>query len=355
MLPISVCIITKNEEKYIETCLKHLKKYDWEIIVTDTGSTDKTVEICKKYADRVHHFDWINDFSAARNFCISKASNDWILSVDSDEYLNNRQTTDELMKLLTPCLAHPESADMVKIINPQGNTAESSTSIESVARFFHKKYYTYSGKVHEQLTRIDGSNPTYFESPFYLYHEGYADAITLQKKAQRNIELLKKDLETTPDDPYLYFQLGQSYFVVKDMENAYKTFQKGLEFDVDPNLQYVRTMVVSYGHSMLALKKYQEALSFESIYDAFSSYADFVFLMGLIYMNNALFEEAITQFLQAANIKNYSLQGVNSYLAYYNIGVIYECAGVPIEAEKYYKMCGEYAPAIEGLKRITKQ
>ena len=66
MLPISVCIITKNEEKYIETCLKHLRRYDWEIIVTDTGSTDNTVEICHKYAHQVHHFDWIHDFAAGR-------------------------------------------------------------------------------------------------------------------------------------------------------------------------------------------------------------------------------------------------------------------------------------------------
>lgn len=354
MLPISVCIITKNEEKYIETCLKNLTRYDWEIIVTDTGSTDKTIEICQKYAHQVHHFDWINDFAAARNYCVSKASNDWILSVDSDEYLTNQQTPEELMKLLTPCLNHPESAGMVKIINPMNSSAASSTSIEPVARFFHKKYYTYEGKVHEQPARIDGSKPTYFETPFSLHHEGYADATVLQKKAQRNIELLKKDLEITPNDPYLYFQLGQSYFVMGDMENAYKVFQKGLEFDVDPNTQYVRTMVVSYGHSMLNLKKYQEALSFESIYDAFSSYADFVFLMGLIYMNNALFDEAIAQFLQATKLQEYAVEGVNSYLAYYNIGVIYECAGMPDDAVKYYKMCGDYGTAKEGLKRVQK-
>lgn len=352
MLPISVCIITKNEEKYIETCLKNLKRYDWEIVVTDTGSTDKTVEICQKYALHVHHFDWINDFAAARNYCISKASNDWILSVDSDEYLNNQQTSEELIKLLKPCLTHPESAGMVKIINPMNSSAAASTSIEPVARFFHKKYYTYKGKVHEQPVRIDGNKPTYFETPFSLYHEGYADAVLVQKKAQRNITLLKKELETTPDDPYLYFQLGQSYFVMNDMENAYKIFQKGLEFDIDPNIQYVRTMVVSYGHSMLALKKIEEALSFESIYDAFSGYADFVFLMGLIYMNNALFDEAIAQFLQATKCNEYSVAGVNSYLAYYNIGVIYECAGMPKEAKTYYKMCEDYGPAITGLKRL---
>ena len=352
MLPISVCIITKNEEKYIETCLQHLKKYDWEIVVTDTGSTDRTIEICKKYTDNIYHFDWIHDFSAARNFCISKASNDWILSVDSDEYLTNEQTPEEVLKLLTTCFSNPKSAGIVDILNPQNSSFGPSTSIEPVARFFHKKFYHYEGKVHEQPKRIDQQNPSYQKAPFVLYHEGYADTSILQKKAERNIELLKKELETNSKDPYLYFQLGQSYFVMKDMENAYLIFQKGLEFDVNSDAGYVRTMVVSYGQTMLALKKYEEALSFESIYDAFCSYADFVFLMGLIYMNNAFFDEAIAQFLQATRLQEFSIQGINSYLAYYNVGVIYECAGMPEEAVKYYKMSGDYGLALAGINRI---
>lgn len=354
MLPISVCIITKNEEKYIESCLQNLKKYDWEIIVTDTGSTDRTVEICQKYADQIHHFQWTNDFSAARNFCVSKTSNDWILSVDSDEFLTNKETPEKILKLLTSCFSHPESAGMVDIINPQTTSVGISTSIEPVARFFHKKYYHYEGKVHEQPVRLDGNKPIYQKTPFSLYHEGYANTSTLQKKAERNVELLKKELEENPNDPYLYFQLGQSYFVMNEHEKAYSVFKKGLEFDIDPNAQYVRTMVESYGHSMLALKKYEEALSFESIYDAFCSHADFVFLMGLIYMNNALFDEAITQFLHATKLQDYSVQGVNSYLAYYNVGVIYECAGMPKEAEQYYKKCEKYELALQGLKRLSR-
>lgn len=353
MLPISVCIITKNEEKYIETCLQHLKKYPWEIIVTDTGSTDRTIEICKKYTNQIYHFDWISDFSAARNFCISKASNDWILNVDSDEYLNNQQTLNELLQLLTPCLSHPESAGMVKILNPQNTTMGISTSMEPVARFFNKKNYHYEGKVHEQPIPIDQSRAIYQETPFTLYHMGYADSQTLQKKAERNIELLEKELLINPKDPYLYFQLGQSYFSIKNMDKAYNVFKKGLELDVNPELQYVQTMVESYGHTMLALKKYEEALSFEYIYNDFCSHADFVFLMGLIYMNNALFDEAVAQFLHATTIDNHSVEGINSYLAYYNIGVIYECAGMKREAEQYYKMCRNYEPACSALNRIT--
>ena len=84
-LPISVCIIAKNEQKYIENCLKALRRYSWEIIVVDTGSTDDTRQIATRYADKVYDFTWIDDFSAARNFAAAQASNNWILVLDCDE------------------------------------------------------------------------------------------------------------------------------------------------------------------------------------------------------------------------------------------------------------------------------
>ena len=85
-LPVSVCIIAKNEEKYIEQCLRHLLPFGMEIVVVDTGSNDRTRDIALKYTDQVFDFEWINDFSAARNFAASKAKNNWILVVDCDEY-----------------------------------------------------------------------------------------------------------------------------------------------------------------------------------------------------------------------------------------------------------------------------
>ena len=84
---ISICIITKNEEKHIDECLKALKKFDVEVVVADTGSTDKTVEIAKKYTDKVFYFEWCDDFSKAKNFVAEKASNDYIVSIDADEYI----------------------------------------------------------------------------------------------------------------------------------------------------------------------------------------------------------------------------------------------------------------------------
>ena len=79
MLPVSVCMIAKNEDNHIEECLKRLRPCRFEIIVVDTGSVDRTVEVAHKYADKVFHFAWCDNFSSARNFSIQQASNDWVL------------------------------------------------------------------------------------------------------------------------------------------------------------------------------------------------------------------------------------------------------------------------------------
>ena len=160
-------------------------------------------------------------------------------------------------------------------------------------------------------------------------------------------ELIKaNELQKNGDDPYILFQLGQSYFGLFDYERALLYFEKALAMDVNEQEYYVQTLVESYGYCLLYLKHYTEALGLEGIYPVFSKRADFVFLMGLIYMNNTMFDAAVTEFLKAATITEHAVEGVNSYSAYYNAGVIYECMGNAKEALKCYKKCGNYEPAI---------
>ncbi len=351
MIPVSVCLIAKNEENYIEECLKRLRQYDWEILVTDTGSTDSTVQIAEKYANRVYHFDWVNDFSKARNFCIAQASNDWILNIDCDEYLTYTGDNKTLYQLLQTAMQHPERLGMLPLTNPLSPSGDSEC-LERVPRFFHKDYYAYSGSVHEQPTPQKAESSTYFNLNLPFYHVGYAKQDVLKQKALRNIQLLEQALFAAPQDSYLYFQLGQSYYVMGDAEQACYYFDQGLSLPVDPELQYVKTMVVSYGYCLLQTKQFQQALQFEAIYDSFSTYADFVFLMGLIYMNNGLFSEAIAQFELATTLQDYSVVGTNSHLAHYNAGVILECMGDSKKAAAFYEKCNSYLPARKGLERL---
>lgn len=361
MLPISVCMIAKNEEKYIGECLKRLSRYDWEIVVVDTGSTDKTVEIALSFTPHVYHFEWVNDFSAARNFSISKASNDYILVVDCDEFLE-AETTRILAETVISTLisqASPKQIGMLDRISPDADTTSDTSSLseqlsaplvhEHIARFFDRNYYHYQGTIHEQVTAIDGSIPDFVSIPLTFFHAGYSSAIIKKQKASRNIFMLEAALQRTPQEPYLLFQLGQSYFGLSEYEQALPYFEAALAIDINENEEYLQTLVESYGYCLLNLKMYQKALELTCIYSLFSKQADFVFLMGLIYMNNAMFDQAVTEFLNATKISHYTSEGVNSYKAYYNIGVIYECLGKISEAAAYYMKCGNYAPALERL------
>ena len=141
---------------------------------------------------------------------------------------------------------------------------------------------------------------------------------------------------------------------LKDYEKAYEWFNLGLSMDVEPALDYVQGMVESYGYCLLELKRFEEALQLEGIYDIFAVRADFVFLMGLIYMNNGLLDEAIREFKKSTSMEQFCLEGVNSYRSNYNIGVIYECSGHLDEARKYYRKCGGYEMARERLRLLCR-
>lgn len=369
---ISVCMIAKNEEKHMEECLKRLKPYQYEIVLVDTGSTDNTLKIAAKYTDKIYHFDWINDFSAARNYAVSKASNDWILSIDCDEYIESIDEK-ELSILMEK---HSKDVGQILIRNRFKQGAQTSIENVRVSRFFNKKYYHFAGAIHEQvehrdvepdiltnippltqdnqdcLPRLHYAKHAYYV-PITLLHVGYdGTEEEMRTKCLRNISMLEKELEAAGPDSYIYYQLGQSCMKLEDYPKAYEWFNLGLSMDVDPAQSYVQTMVESYGYCMLELKKNEEALQLLNIYDVFSVRADFVFLMGLIYMNNGMFDKAVEEFINSTTIEQFSVEGTNSYRANYNIGVIYECTGHLDEARKYYKKCGEFEPAKVRLREI---
>ncbi len=91
MATLAVAMIIKNEEQFIEKVIKNVQPVADEIVITDTGSTDKTVGIVKKFKPRLYYFKWNSNESEARNFTISKCKSDWILFIDADEFLDIKQ------------------------------------------------------------------------------------------------------------------------------------------------------------------------------------------------------------------------------------------------------------------------
>lgn len=353
MLPISVCIIGRNEEQHIDACLSRLANYPFEIVYVDTGSTDHTKEIAEKYTSSIFDFPWCDDFSAARNFSIEKASNNYILVVDCDEYLEDADlhALDELIQ------EFPLVVGQIVRNSPCYSGADETAVTDYVERIFDRRYYHYTGIIHEQVTPRTGdcSKLTVYQAPLTFTHVGYfTSQEDREKKAKRNITLLEKELESTPDDPYLYYQIGESYQLIGDHEHAFEAYDKGFYLDVDETLPYVRAMITSYGHSMLATGRAEKALTLEGVYEYFQDYADFVYMMGNVYLALRQNQKALNQFLHALELTDHLQDGTNSFLSLHNIGCIYEAYEYYDAAKEAYQKAAAmgYAHSQERLTNL---
>ncbi len=387
---ISVCIITKNEEKNIERCLASLSGYGFELVVVDTGSTDRTREIAQKHTDSVYDFAWCDDFSAAKNFGVSQAKNDMILVVDSDEFLDPLTET-ELKAFLELVRRHSDSVGRVSRRNVYSRDGVRQENREWINRIFDRRKFRYKGRIHEQITERKGEEYETWLSPLTFLHTGYdLSPKEREEKTTRNILLLKKELFSVQEEleslrrefadakayaeregiglenigagemeelegqiPYLLYQLGKSYYMAGDYQKSCGYFDRGLSYDLNPKLEYVIDMVESYGYALINSEQEEKALFFENIYEEFGHSADFQFLMGLIYMKNAKFDAAVGEFEKALLHKECRNTGVNSYAANYNIGVIHECLGDLEQARRYYLKCGEHELAKKRLMEIN--
>lgn len=359
MYPLSVCIITKDDATRLKRCLESLKNCPVEVVVVDTGSKDDTMNVIEKVKAekpkcriKTGNFKWIKDFAKAKNYAVSLAENPVIMILDSDEWI-----VEENFKAVVENL-RADTVGRIKRINVYERDGEACENTEWINRVFYKEKFTYKGRIHEQLVNIEnkGVSPVLVKTGITIYHDGYGGTKEeVKEKALRNIELLKESISREGEEPYTLYQIGKSYYMYGNCEKAIEYFEKALAFDVDSKLEYVIDMVETYGYALINTNQAERALSLEGVYDEFGASADFKFLMGLIYMNNQKFNQAVEEFLKATEFKECKMKGTNSYLAYYNAGVIMECLGYKEEAIILYNRCEGYYKADERIKEIDKK
>lgn len=328
-IPVSVCIIAKNEEKHIGECLKRLMPYGFEIIVTDTGSTDRTKEIAAQYADKVLDFEWNDDFSAARNYCAQNASNNWILALDCDEYVTSidLQTTRMLMQKF------PKFTGVIRmknlVIKSDGNE---SYGVDDVTRFYNRNFYVYDYPIHEQVCAIKMSQReemlSCFLLPMEVIHHGYAlNKEDMEVKQQRNLDLLYKNLEKRPDDPYTLFQIGQSQFIVGNLEKAVEFYEKAVEQDPSPEFLYVQMLIVSLAKVYVKVERQADALALLDRYADRCKTAKFVFTHAAVYYDNDQPLKALLLYIKTTTLPDADTLGENLKDCYESIIAIYKQMG----------------------------
>ena len=356
----SFCLIVKNEEKNIERCLSPIAPLGMEIVIVDTGSTDNTVAIAQKYTQNIYYFEWINDFSAARNFAMEKATNDYVFFLDADEYTESY----DLKYLSKMAKDYPDAIGQITRRNLCPGENSDYIYIDPVERFFNRRYYYYTGAIHEQVTRRDGTGLTGYEMNWTVYHEGYyGTPEQLKSKAERNASMLLAELEKTPDDAYIYYQLGQSYGLIKDYSKALYYYEKGVALNPDSTLKYVEIMVINYAQTLRECGRFTEALQLEKSYPSYMENADFANALAQCATGCGNLVKAIKLYKTALKCKRYDTEGTASFLSWYNLGCIYEGLGNISDAQNAfnnalpeYKMAKEKLdslPAINESKSIS--
>ncbi|GIO10758.1 beta 1,4 glucosyltransferase [Cohnella xylanilytica] len=149
MITVSLCMIVKNEEEVLARCLDSVRDLVDEIVIVDTGSTDGTKEIASRYTDRIYDFEWIYDFAAARNYSFSLATQDYILWLDADDRLRerDRKLFASLKETLDPAV-DSVAMEYHLLLDAEGNPAAMSRRNRLVKR---SRGYRWHNPIHEYL------------------------------------------------------------------------------------------------------------------------------------------------------------------------------------------------------------
>ena len=356
----SVCYITKNEEKNLAQSLHQLIRVmgkpaekGYEILVLDTGSMDRTADVAVSYGARVEDFEWIKDFSAARNAAMEKAEYDRILFLDADEIPEKC----DLDKIIKDWNAYPGAIGRLERRN-LCNSDGGGTCIfnDRVERFFDRRNYHYEGCIHEQVIKNDGGEMQGYDLALTVYHEGYyGTKEQLREKARRNNELLFKELEKNPEDSYLYYQIGQSYSIAAEPEKELEYYEKSYSLKSDRNAEYTAMMIKSYGVLLVNKGRLNDAISLiDKELTYYSKYADFLCFAGFAYTKTGELEKAIKMYNMAFDSTMVHLEGSRDAIPEYNLGCIYEALGDELRAEEYFERSSKrgYEKSRERLDKL---
>ena len=228
-MKLSICMIVKNEEENLPRLFQSIKKLlkFSELIIVDTGSTDKTVEIAKQYTDKIYHYQWDGSFANARNESIKYATGDYILILDADDEI---ATEDKLIDLVNSDDLYKQNTYFFSIKNVLPNN---NYTVFKQARLFRRtKNFKYSGTIHNQPVM---NQPIKSIDEIEINHYGYYDNNKVKEKMlNRTIPQLLKEIEQDKDNYRLYIQLAQSYTILHKYYLQFDAQKKQIEIHTTP-------------------------------------------------------------------------------------------------------------------------
>lgn len=342
---LTACLIIKNEELLLDRCLRSLKGIADEIIIADTGSTDRSLEIAKNHEAHIIHYTWDGNFSNARNKAIEAAQGTYILTIDADEYFKE----EDQIEIRTFLEANSADGYLVQIVNYLGsvNKLTKTSPIQSVRIF--KQKHRYTGSIHEQIDL--GTNHEFHNimfSPITIHHVGYiSEFVAHKRKPERNMAMLKEQLDQTRSDPFHLVNMIVEYARIGDFKNVLPLYEETYDLVKDlsadalplylPRLFNISSLAAS------ELKDWDRAIMIaEQGVTRFPYIAELYRKMAIAYMGKGNYQKAIQVLKECKRVGEPklsfvdTLEGMSTFYSSFDMGMCYMHLGDPVTAQKWY-------------------
>lgn len=335
MTELSLCMIVKNEEERLAKCLDSVSELVDEMIILDTGSTDKTVSIAQSFGAVVPFFKWNNDFSAARNESLKYVNKDWVLVLDADEVLN-KETIPNIKQAICQ-----KNNLVINLIRHEIGASQSPYSL--VSRLFRKHanisfsrpYHSSIDESINKLLKIEDYWKIVDLPSVSIFHYGYTPSQILSlNKHNRATEAMEIFLKKFPHDSYTCSKLGALYSQAGKEKQAVKLFKQGLKFNPkNPHILFelhyhLGNIYTKTNNNEQAIKHYQKAIA-QNLMDCLKLGA---------YNNYGVALQNIKRFKDAVKVYEITLKIDPNFLnGYYNLAIILSTMGELANSVIIYK------------------
>jgi tetratricopeptide (TPR) repeat protein len=348
-LRLSLCMIVRDEQEMLPRCLAAVAHAVDEIVLVDTGSSDRTVEIAESFGARVLSFAWTGSFAQARNVSFDAATGDWLMYLDADEVLVREDAA--LLRTLTGRTWR--EAFYLSETNYTGDLEDGTAVTHNALRVYRNRpEYRFEGRLHEQIAnRLPGYLPERLEATgVRVEHYGYLGVVRdTREKSRRNIELLRLQQGESPPTPFLHYNLGSEYAAAGEPRAALAEFERSWELlqalpDRD-SYQFAPALTSRLVKALRACGRLQDAVDrAEQGLSDFPGFTDLVMEQGIAAVGMGHQEQAIECFERCLEMgdapRGYTATvGCGSYLALVNLAELRRARGETEPATELLGRC----------------
>ena len=302
---LSLCMIVRNEEEVLERCLRSVADIVDQIVIVDTGSKDRTIDIASSYSSEIYSYSWHGDFSAARNESLRYAKGDWILVLDADDELSEssrwrirpliRNTEYDAVGIVVRNIAPPD--DVVKYYD------------DTRYRLFRNhRGFCYEQRVHNQIAgSIFRNGGRAVDSDLVILHHGYKE--NFQRKAIRSLPMIEAALLEDPENAYMHFKRGETLKALGKNEEALEALKQMFTKDwrkLPPEI--VELAFMRLAQIELAFNNYDNVVLYASKcleINPFNVISRYVMGIALLYQGNILDASALFHHLDQTVTDDY--------------------------------------------------